>query len=339
MAGRRTNIALLALLAIAFVTGLLSWAIGTSVAAAIVVAHGVAGLAILVLAPWKRVIVSRGLRRRRAGLATSVLLAVLVVACVVTGLVHASGLLDLRGPLSPLGLHVATGVGAVVVGLWHVMKRPVPVRAADLSRRNLLRVGALGAGAGVAYLAFEGALRVSGARGTERRFTGSHATGSFVPEQMPVTQWFDDAVPSIEARDWRLLISNGAVQMRLGVEDLSGSSEHLRATIDCTGGWYAEQEWRGVRLDRLLGGIGGSQAVGRSVYVRSATGYARRFPMADAPSMMLATAVGDEVLSVGHGFPARLVVPGRRGFWWVKWVTEIRVDDTPWWWQPPFPVT
>jgi hypothetical protein len=41
----------------------------------------------------------------------------------------------------------------------------------------------------------------------------------------------------------------------------------------------------------------------------------------------------------GHGAPARLVVPGRRGYWWVKWVTAIDVDDTPWWWQPPFPVT
>ena len=44
-------------------------------------------------------------------------------------------------------------------------------------------------------------------------------------------------------------------------------------------------------------------------------------------------------LSVGHGFPARLVAPGRRGFWWVKWVDRIELQTTPWWWQPPFPVT
>jgi DMSO/TMAO reductase YedYZ molybdopterin-dependent catalytic subunit len=34
-----------------------------------------------------------------------------------------------------------------------------------------------------------------------------------------------------------------------------------------------------------------------------------------------------------------LVVPGRRGFWWVKWVTAVDVNDEPWWWQPPFPLT
>ena len=44
-------------------------------------------------------------------------------------------------------------------------------------------------------------------------------------------------------------------------------------------------------------------------------------------------------LSHGHGFPARLVAPGRRGFWWVKWVTDIEVSDRPWWWQSPFPLT
>jgi DMSO/TMAO reductase YedYZ molybdopterin-dependent catalytic subunit len=39
------------------------------------------------------------------------------------------------------------------------------------------------------------------------------------------------------------------------------------------------------------------------------------------------------------GFPARLVAPGRRGFWWVKWVVSVEVDPAPWWRQPPFPLT
>jgi DMSO/TMAO reductase YedYZ molybdopterin-dependent catalytic subunit len=34
-------------------------------------------------------------------------------------------------------------------------------------------------------------------------------------------------------------------------------------------------------------------------------------------------------LAAGQGFPARLVAPGRRGFWWVKWVVSIVVDRAP----------
>ena len=78
---------------------------------------------------------------------------------------------------------------------------------------------------------------------------------------------------------------------------------------------------------------------GRSIEVRSVTGYARRYPLADAPVLWLATRVGAAPLSPGHGYPARVVAPGRRGFWWVKWVASIEVNDAPWWLQPPFPLT
>ena len=34
----------------------------------------------------------------------------------------------------------------------------------------------------------------------------------------------------------------------------------------------------------------------------------------------------------------RLVSADRRGFWWVKWIVSIEVDDLPHWWQSPFPL-
>jgi DMSO/TMAO reductase YedYZ molybdopterin-dependent catalytic subunit len=151
---------------------------------------------------------------------------------------------------------------------------------------------------------------------------------------MPVTQWLDDAVPSIDASEWRLLVTSGGVSRSVSLDELAAFDDRTRAVLDCTGGWYAEQVWQGARLDRLLGQVDGS-----SVLVRSRTGYERRFPIGDASSIVVATGVGGAQLSAGHGFPARLVAPGRRGYWWVKWIDEIRVDDTPWWWQPPFPLT
>jgi DMSO/TMAO reductase YedYZ molybdopterin-dependent catalytic subunit len=75
-----------------------------------------------------------------------------------------------------------------------------------------------------------------------------------------------------------------------------------------------------------------------SLNVRSVTGYSRRFAVTDAPRLLLATRLDGSALDSGHGFPARLVVPGERGFTWVKWVASVDAEDLPWWWQPPFPL-
>jgi DMSO/TMAO reductase YedYZ molybdopterin-dependent catalytic subunit len=152
---------------------------------------------------------------------------------------------------------------------------------------------------------------------------------------MPVTQWLSDGVPSLDADAWGLSLRvRGSEVASRSLADLEAESEPVRAVIDCTGGWFAEQDWEGVRLDRLLP----PKARGRSVVARSVTGYSRRFPARDAANLWLASRLGGRPLSAGHGAPARIVAPGRRGFWWVKWVVELDVSDTPWWWQPPYPL-
>jgi DMSO/TMAO reductase YedYZ molybdopterin-dependent catalytic subunit len=90
-----------------------------------------------------------------------------------------------------------------------------------------------------------------------------------------------------------------------------------------------------VWLDRLLPRVA---ALGASINVRSITGYSRRFAIADAPRLLLATRLEGSPLQAGNGSPVRLVVPGRRGFNWVKWVAAIEAEDLPSWWQPPFPL-
>jgi DMSO/TMAO reductase YedYZ molybdopterin-dependent catalytic subunit len=151
---------------------------------------------------------------------------------------------------------------------------------------------------------------------------------------MPTTTWLNDAVPVIDPERHEVAVRTPGGERIWRIGELADVGDGLRATLDCTSGWYATQDWRGCRLDRLVAGT-----PGLSVLVRSITGYARRFPLADAPGILLATHAGDAPLDPGHGAPVRLVAPGRRGFWWVKWVASIEVDDVPWWWQPPFPLT
>jgi len=279
------------------------------------------------------VIVRRGLRRPRAGKADSIAFGVLILLTLATGMAHAAGWVAIGG-LRLLLVHVGAALLAIPLGVRHVSTRPVTPRQTDWSRRTLLKAGGVLGGGGIAVVATERIVTAGGLPGAQRRQTGSHEAGTGNPEQMPVTQWIADAVPAIDPADYRLRLAVAGATTTFTLAQLRRPGDPVTATLDCTGGWFAEQEWAGTRLDRLVGDPGDA----RSVAVRSATGYTRRFPLRDLPHLLLATDVAGGPLSAGHGAPLRLVAPGRRGFWWVKWVTDVTVDDRPWWLQPPFPL-
>jgi DMSO/TMAO reductase YedYZ molybdopterin-dependent catalytic subunit len=102
----------------------------------------------------------------------------------------------------------------------------------------------------------------------------------------------------------------------------------LEAILDCTGGFYTAQRWRGVRVADLLAR---AQPLPTARYVRfvSITGYRWSLPLGEAGGALVATHIGDQPLAHGHGFPARLVAPGRRGFEWVKWLVALEVLEQP----------
>ncbi|TDO54466.1 DMSO/TMAO reductase YedYZ molybdopterin-dependent catalytic subunit [Kribbella sp. VKM Ac-2527] len=340
-AGRRTNVALLVLLVLAFATGWAAFGTGTTTPGWIVtVLHGAAGLALVLLVPWKSLIVRRSRAFRSASwrAAAGLVLGVLVAVSLLAGVVHVLGGFRTYAGLTPMQVHVGAAVLAVPFAVLHVLRHPQRPRRTDLSRRTLLRALWLGGGAAAAYVAVEGVARGLSLPGQDRRVTGSHEVGSDRPEAMPVTQWALDAVPRVDVAIWRLRVEVAGRQMAELDRDalLAMATDEMEAVLDCTGGWYADQRWRGVRLDRLLPASLPPDA--RSVVVVSVTGYARRLPLRDVPFLLIATHVADRPLSIGHGAPARLVAPGRRGFWWVKWLDRVVVDTRPWWWQPPFPL-
>jgi len=332
--GRRTNLALLALLAAAFATGWLAFAFGTAPARWSLVVHALGGFAILALLPWKSIVVRRSLRRTRPARWASLTLAVLVLASLAGGLLHSTGLLRWWGPYTAMELHVGAAIAAVPFAIWHVLVGPVRPRLVDLSRRNLLRGGVLVGAAGAGYAASELAVRLTGLPGAGRRFTGSYEAGSFDPDLMPVSSWLFDAIPAIDPDSWRLRVVTPTGIREWGYADLLRFDDRRRAVLDCTGGFWSEQDWSGVLLSRLVPDP--SSAV--SVRVISHTGYDRRFDVSQLPDLLLALRLGDRPLSPDHGAPARLVVPNERGFWWVKWVWTIELDMLPTWWQLPFPL-
>ena len=172
MAGRRTNLALLLLVPAAAVTGVLTFVVGSGPVTAVVVTHGLVGLAVLVLAPWKSAIMRRGLRRRRPGRDLSVLLTALVLVALGSGLSHSTGLWRGTAVLSAMQVHVAAGLGAVALTAAHVRRRRTRPRATDLSRRSLVRAGGLVLGTAAAYAALDGAAAALALPGASRRATG-----------------------------------------------------------------------------------------------------------------------------------------------------------------------
>ena len=334
MAGRRTNLALLILLVLAFATGGLVYAMGTGWAHWPAVAHGIVAFGIVVLTPWKSVIARRGLKRRRTGTVGSLALTFFTLVAILFGILHSTGIARSFDLVTAMQVHVGAALLTLPFAFWHVVARRVRLHQTDVSRRQLLRSGYVLGGAALVYGAAESIVHLVSLPGRERRLTGSYEKGSFAPEEMPVTQWFNDVVLSFDAATWRLTV-DGSGGREWTYAELNAFGDRVRATIDCTGGWYAHQDWHGARLSRLIGDVGDA----RSVVVRSASGYARSFSADVIDDLLVATRVGDRPLSSGHGFPARLVAPGRRGFWWVKWIDRIELSQRPPWLQPPFPLS
>ena len=248
----------------------------------------------------------------------------LLLAALGLGVLWSAGLLsfDRPWPYSALNLHVFAGAALVPFAVWHALRRrDAPPRELPLlTRRGVLRLLGLGTAA-IALTVLIDALAPS------RRATGSKHAGSFSGNDFPLTIWAFDDVPQLEANDWSLGIG-GAVERRgrLRYDELIALGESERvAVLDCTGGWWSEQLWRGVPVSAVLAARG-VRSSARRVEVVSVTGHRWSFSRADLDDALLATHVGGERLTPGHGYPVRLVVPGYRGYQWVKWVDRLDVS-------------
>ena len=325
-AGRRTNVALLLVLIGAALTGALAFAAGTAIPARLAtVAHGVLGLAVVLLVPWKSVIVRRAPALRLASIA----LVALIVVCISSGLVEVFGGYGVLWGLSPMQVHVGSAVLAAPLLAWHLLRhRRQRLRRRDLSRRTLLRTGVLAVGVAAAYGTLEGIGRLAGSASAGRIATGSHYLS---PDTVPATMWLFDRVPPLPA-DYRIHVAGN----ELAVADLAARSTTLAARLDCTSGWFTDAEWTAVSVAELLSAD--RLAAAASIEVVSMTGYRRRFPADEAGSLWLATAYQGMPLRPAYGAPVRLVAPQRRGFWWVKWVSSVELSDLPGWSQSPFPL-
>ena len=334
------NTLLLALIAAELLSGLAGLMSGSPRAAIFIQVHRVAGYGIVLLLAWKAANVLLSLRwpRHAAPRAASLVLSAILLVTLALGFWWSfAGEFSFRW-FSGVSWHIYAGVALAPVLGWHSLyqTRGLPV-AFWADRRSFLRLAGLAVVAAGTWRLGELVASASALPGSTRRFTGSYEAGSFSGNAFPTTSWLNDRPAPIDATRWTLSV-RGAVEdeLDLAVADL-GRTGSVEATLDCTGGWHSTQVWRGTPVAELLdrAGVSGTAA---SVTFRSVTGYNRRFSIVDARNYLLASSVGGEPLSHGHGFPLRLVAPGKRGFEWVKWVEAIEVNESSRWWQSPLPL-
>lgn len=101
--------------------------------------------------------------------------------------------------------------------------------------------------------------------------------------------------------------------------------------IACVEGWSATRDWTGVRLKDLAAMAGLRPGQGLHVVSLQARGAFRQTTLSHDQVMddqsLLALRVGDEDLSLDHGFPARVIVPAQPGVHNTKWVASLAVVD------------
>ena len=325
---RAVDWSLFVAVAVLLATGIATMFTGTPRTAWVIDLHAIAGVVLVALVAvklWRirhRVTRSRLTGRRLF----SILLAVDATAALATGIWWVfGGSLDL-GPWGLFHLHVALGLLAPILLLVHLGYRyHRPTRATVGRRRDVLRYAGLVTAGALVWRVQQPLNEYLDTAGADRRYTGSREEGSREGNRFPVTSWVADDPDPVDPETWSLSVVGRVAKSReYRFEDLAADAAR-DGLLDCTSGWYSEHEWQGVRVGELLDAADPDDPAAW-VQFRSVTGYRWSLPLKEARDVLLATHVDGERLSHGHGFPLRLVAPGRRGFQWVKWVEEVRVS-------------
>jgi DMSO/TMAO reductase YedYZ molybdopterin-dependent catalytic subunit len=333
MSPRLTDWSLALAAVVGFMTGLISLISGLPQDWFIFTLHAVAGFWLLVLLwgklrrVWPRLIHPRRWNQRTI---FGVLALLLVTSALGTGISWAEGGQWYFAGFNLLNWHIALGLVLTAAIAIHMFARAKRLRKRDIvGRRRALHVGALLLGSVALWPAQQLTEHVLNLPGARQRFTGSYESGSYAGNAFPTSSWVADQPRPLDAQTWRLSLGGAITTPRdFSYDELVAAGDTLEATLDCTGGFYSTQYWRGISVGHLLDHADVHADV-RYVSFISVTSYRWSLPLEEACTALLATHVGEEPLSYEHGFPLRLVAPGHRGFEWVKWITRIEVLTAP----------
>jgi len=159
------------------------------------------------------------------------------------------------------------------------------------------------------------------------RVKGTGPAGLPVNRTAKAAQVLDTAV----APDWNLTIANGSRTISMSrAELLALPQTTVDLPISCVEGWSQMATWKGVRLRDLLDRVGADTSQGLKLTSLEKKGGYRVTQMgpeyAFDASTLVALEVNGETLDIDHGYPARMIAPGRPGVLQTKWLSSLEVE-------------
>jgi hypothetical protein len=152
------------------------------------------------------------------------------------------------------------------------------------------------------------------------------------PNDLPINRTAKAAKVLESAVDpaWTLTVTNGSTTRVYSRSALAALPQHeVVLPIACVEGWSQTATWRGVRLADLVDSVGAP--AGASIRARSLeqnSSYAVMDMGAEYVRdnlTLVALELNGDVLDIDHGFPARMIAPGRPGVLQTKWLSTVEV--------------
>jgi DMSO/TMAO reductase YedYZ molybdopterin-dependent catalytic subunit len=148
------------------------------------------------------------------------------------------------------------------------------------------------------------------------------------PQDVPVNRTAAQAGVVMDP-SWVLEV-DGPRPYRLTLGELNALPQyHSRLPIACVEGWSVDVSWEGVRVRDLLAraGIPRGSTIRVISLERDGAYASSQMPheYASDPLTLLALRLNGAVLSIDHGYPARVIAPARPGVLQTKWVRRLEL--------------
>jgi hypothetical protein len=152
------------------------------------------------------------------------------------------------------------------------------------------------------------------------------------PNDLPVNRTARAAqvTDALTGADWALTVSRGPVVTTYTRAELEKMTLHsVDLPIACVEGWSQMATWRGVRLRDLLDAAGAHPDEDLRLTSLEKRGGYRVTEMgheyAQDDLTLVALELNGKPLDIDHGFPARMIAPGRPGVLQTKWLSKLEV--------------